>query len=228
MKPPSPTPTGATRRRPSRRVVTSLLALAGTGLFGVRPARASSSLRPTPRDFEGPYRPPAGTAWGGQDLMVDGVASPGTPLRLVGRVLDTSGQPLAGARLHVWQANSTGRYNHPNEDEGHGVPDPGFRGYGSMVTDGAGCFAFRTILPAGYRRVLFGFVPWRFVPHIHVEVHAPQKLLTTQINVEPERARQRDAGPGPEQAAVLASAAFAPLRGEPGEVLRFDVVVDRG
>lgn len=41
--------------------------------------------------------------------MVEGKASPGTPLRLVGRLVDTRGQPPPGARLYLWPADGTGR-----------------------------------------------------------------------------------------------------------------------
>jgi protocatechuate 3,4-dioxygenase, beta subunit len=236
MKPSSLTPlaTPAAHRASSRptsmtrRMATTLLALFGTGVLASRPARANDALRPTPSDFEGPYRPLPGTTWGDANLMVEGTPSPGAPLRLVGRVLDTAGQPVAGARLYLWQANSTGRYNHPKEDVGHGVPDPGFRGFGTMTADAQGYFAFRTIVPSGYRRTLFGFLPWRFVPHIHVEVHAPARLLQAQIDVEPARGRHRAAGVRPDDSALMASAAFAPFRVDKSEVLRFDIVVERG
>jgi hypothetical protein len=50
------------------------------------------------RDFEGPYRPPQGTAWGGVNLMADGnVTSPGIPLVLAGRLMVTL------PRFHVHQ-----------------------------------------------------------------------------------------------------------------------------
>src|SRR5436190_23848097 len=35
----------------------------------------------------------------------------GTPMLIGGRVLDPGGRPIGGARLDVWQADSTGRYD---------------------------------------------------------------------------------------------------------------------
>jgi protocatechuate 3,4-dioxygenase, beta subunit len=213
----------------SRRWVTTLVGALGAQALLMRTSQAQApSLMPTPRDFEGPYRPPAGTAWGGANLMVEGSSSPGKPLRVVGRVMGTDGQPLAGARLYMWQANSTGRYNHPNEDVGHGTPDPGFRGYGSLNTDAQGCYAFKTIVPSGYRRTLFGVVPWGFVPHIHIDVHAPSRVLITQINVEPARARHQAVGRYADEAVLLGSSVFAPFRSDTSELSRFDVIVERG
>jgi protocatechuate 3,4-dioxygenase, beta subunit len=184
-------------------------------------------LEPTPSDMEGPYRPLAGTEWGGADLRMPGQTPAGTPLRVAGRVLDTRGQPLAGARLYVWQANASGRYNHPQEDEGHGRPDPAFRGHGSLLADEQGFFALRTIVPAGYRRPLWGVLPWRFVPHIHLELHALGKLLTTQINVEPQRQAQALLQSRGDQSALPASAAMAAWKDDSAELMRFDIVIRR-
>ena len=167
-------------------------ALGAGGLLAAQPA-AAQSLRPTPRDFEGPYRPVKGTVWGGVDLMrAQDASSPGRPLVLAGRVLDTHGAPRSGLELQVWQANSTGRYDyHPGETPGHGQPDAAFRGHGQSEADAEGWFAFRTIRPGGYRRTLFGFLPWTFVPHIHVAVRSGGRdLLVTQADLDDVAARQ--------------------------------------
>ena len=172
---------------PRRRVHAALLA-AGASALGVGSLLTSTlsgaqQLPPTPSDFEGPYRPLRGTAWGGVDLMSSRDAvSAGKPLILAGRLIDTAGRPQAGFSLQVWQANSTGRYDyHPGETPGHGRPDPAFRGHGQSEVDAEGWFAFRTIRPGGYKRTLFGFVPWTFVPHIHVAVRSSgRERLVTQ------------------------------------------------
>jgi protocatechuate 3,4-dioxygenase beta subunit len=191
-----PFDTRTARLQPRRRFHAALLASAATALgagslLGTQPAGAQS-LRPTSRDFEGPYRPLKGTAWGGIDLMSSrDASSPGKPLVLAGRLLDTGGRPQSGLELQVWQANSTGRYDyHPGETPGHGRPDAAFRGHGQSEVDSDGWFAFRTIRPGGYRRTLFGFLPWTFVPHIHVAVRSGGRdLLVTQADLDDVAAR---------------------------------------
>jgi protocatechuate 3,4-dioxygenase beta subunit len=201
----------AAQLKPRRRFHATLLASAAAalgagGLLATAPAGAQQ-LRPTASDLEGPYRPPKGTTWGGIDLMTSrDVSSPGKPLVLAGRLLDTDGRPQSGLRVQVWQANSTGRYDyHPGETPGHGRPDAAFRGHGESEVDADGWFAFRTVWPGGYKRTLFGFLPWTFVPHIHVAVRS-------------EAMRRLVAATGGAAAAGAGTPAGA-------ELIRFDVVL---
>lgn len=229
-----------TRRRFQAALVASAAAALGAGsLLGTRPAGAQS-LSPTRRDFEGPYRPPAGTAWGGVDLMrARDASSPGKPLVFAGRVIDAGGAPRPGLELQVWQANSTGRYDyHPDETPGHGRTDAAFRGHGQSQVDADGWFAFRTIRPGGYRRTLFGFLPWTFVPHIHVAVRSGGRdLLVTQADLDEVVAR-RPASTFADHAVLMGSEAMRRLvevagstavasAGFPAaaELVRFDVVL---
>lgn len=161
--------------------------------------------------------------------------SPGQPLVLADRVLDTAGRPRAGLQLQVWQANSTGRYDyHPAETPGHGLPDPAFRGFGEGDIDANGWYAFRTIRPGGYRRTLFGCLPWTFVPHIHVAVRAGGRdLLVTQCDLDRAIAR-RAASDHADHAELMRSAAMGRLAEAAGvavvaqaELVRFDIVLDR-
>jgi protocatechuate 3,4-dioxygenase beta subunit len=225
------------RRRFNTAVLFAALAASSAGgPLGPRLASAQQRLSPTASDFEGPYRPVAGTNWGGIDLMTSRDAvSPGLPVVLAGRLLDTAGRPHSGLRLQVWQANSTGRYDyHPAETPGHGRPDPAFRGYGEGDIDAEGWYAYRTIRPGGYRRTLFGFLPWTFVPHIHVAVRARGRdLLVTQCNVDKVVA-QWPATAYADHAELMRSAAMRGLAEVVGgavivqaELVRFDIVLDR-
>lgn len=224
------------RRRFNAALLTTVAAAGVGGLLGPRSAGAQQRLRPTPTDFEGPYRPLKGTAWGGIDLMsARDAASAGRPLVLAGRLLDTAGRPRTGLRLQIWQANSTGRYDyHPDETPGHGLPDPAFRGYGETDIDTGGWYAVRTIRPGGYKRTLFGVLPWTFVPHIHVAVRAGARdLLITQCDVEETIAR-RAATTYADHAELMGSGAMRELTETVGEsavakaeMVRFDVVLDR-
>jgi protocatechuate 3,4-dioxygenase beta subunit len=229
---------------PRRRVHTALLAAAasavGVGSLLTSTPSGAQQLRPTSSDFEGPYRPLKGTAWGGVDLMSSRDAvSVGKPLILAGRLIDTSGRPQAGFNLQIWQANSTGRYDyHPGETPGHGRPDPAFRGHGQSEVDAEGWFAFRTIRPGGYKRTLFSLLPWTFVPHIHVAVRSAERdVLVTQADLDKVVARRSAIEYG-DHAELMRSAAIRRLAAATGsgvlsgagmpdglELIRFDVVM---
>lgn len=233
---PHPARPWSRRRFNTAALVAALSASSLGALLGSRPAGAQQLLRPTPSDFEGPYRPLEGTIWGGSDLMTSRDAvSPGRSVVLAGRLVDTAGRPHTGLRLQVWQANATGRYDyHPAETPGHGDPDPAFRGHGEIAPDADGWYACRTIRPGGYRRTLFGFLPWTFVPHIHVAVRAGGRdLLVTQCELDKEVARQ-PATARSDHAQLMRSDSMSRLGGAVGaavlaqaELIRFDVVLDR-
>ncbi|MGK5557020.1 protocatechuate 3,4-dioxygenase subunit beta [Actinomadura kijaniata] len=107
---------------------------------------------------------------------------PGEPLgeRIIvtGRLLDSTGRPVPGALVEVWQANATGRYAHLRDQ--HPAPlDPNFTGAGRTITDAEGRYRFVTIKPGAY--------PWRnhhnaWRPaHIHFSVFGTaftQRLVT--------------------------------------------------
>ncbi|QBR01976.1 dioxygenase [Paraburkholderia pallida] len=70
--------------------------------------------------------------------------SPGAPLFVHARVLDTSGRPVADATVDVWQASPVGLYE--NQDESQ--PEHNLRGRFRTGADGA--LSFRSVRPAGY------------------------------------------------------------------------------
>jgi protocatechuate 3,4-dioxygenase beta subunit len=69
----------------------------------------------------------------------------GEPLLVSGRVIDTAGNPVAGAQLDIWQANDEGFYDVQQK----GIqPDHNLRGI--FTTDRDGRYWFRTIKPRFY------------------------------------------------------------------------------
>jgi len=102
---------------------------------------------------------------------------------LTGRVLDSSGRPLSGVRVEIWQCDANGRYRHPAE-RGSAPIDPSFQGHGHTVTDALGRYRFRTIRPVPY--------PGR-TPHIHAAV-LPRggEPLVTQIYARDDPGNQSD------------------------------------
>jgi protocatechuate 3,4-dioxygenase, alpha subunit len=85
------------------------------------------------------------------DLAPPGVA--GERIELVLSLHDAEGALISDGLFEIWQANSHGRYNHP--DDRRNLPlDFGFEGFGRASTDAKGEARFATVRP--------GRVPW---PH---------------------------------------------------------------
>lgn len=112
----------------------------------------------------------------------------GPPCVVRGYVRDTSGAPIPGATLDVWQANDQGFYD---------VQQPGTQpranGRGLFTADSDGAYWFRTIVPSHYPIPVDGpggelLAATRRHPyrpaHIHFIVSAPgHRALTTHIFV---------------------------------------------
>jgi protocatechuate 3,4-dioxygenase alpha subunit len=102
----------------------------------------------------------------------------GDRIRVEGRVLDGDAAPVPDAVIEIWQANHTGRYNHPADRRPLSL-DAGFTGFGRTGTDEAGCYRFETIRPG---RVPFDAGRLQ-APHLCVTVLARGLLnhLSTRI-----------------------------------------------
>ena len=77
---------------------------------------------------------------------IAGPDAPGERVTLRGRVLDGDGKPVSDALIEVWQANTAGRYAHPDDTQEKPLT-PGFQGFGRSPTDDDGAFRFTTIKP---------------------------------------------------------------------------------
>ena len=115
----------------------------------------TGGLSPTPSTGAGPEflpdAPYTATFWRDGD--------PGERLMLSGRIMDTSGRPVAGAVVDLWQADGAGNYH-----------DDAYRG--RLVTDEGGRYAVRTVVPASYYRAR----------HIHMMVsHDSHGTVTTRV-----------------------------------------------
>lgn len=81
----------------------------------------------------------------GHDIA--GPEAAGERIRVEGLILDGTGAPVRDALIEIWQANAAGVYAHP-EDPRHGEVEPGFRGWGRVITDfETGLFSFETVKP---------------------------------------------------------------------------------
>ncbi len=144
---------------------------------------------PTPSQTVGPFFRIGIPSEGGTELV-----APWDPraLRLIGRVFDGEGEPVADALIELWQANREGRYDHPEDTREHVPLEPGFSGFGRCETDGSGAYAFVTVKP--------GLVPHpdggMQAPHIDVSLFARGllKRVVTRIYF-PDEGEANEADP---------------------------------
>jgi len=204
-----------------RRVLAGSAAALALSLLPRLPAFAA--LMPTPRQTEGPFYPVELPPEVDNDLVRIGAGelAQGTITHVTGRVLDTSGRPIAGTTIEIWQCDSNGRYHHPGDRRGP-PPDDAFQGFGRALADSDGAYAFRTIRPVAY--------PGR-TPHIHFAVMAPgRRRFITQMYVAGEPGNERDrllnAVQDPEARARLIVPLVAAPQVEAGALAgRFDIVL---
>lgn len=146
--------------------------------------------RPTPEQPQGPFYPLNKPPDTGADLTVvrgkQGKAQ-GQVIHLTGRVLDTNDKPVPGAQVEIWQANTFGRYTHPN-DTNPAPLDPYFKGYGSQRTDHEGHYSFKTIKPGPYP-----ISEDRFrTRHVHFIISSTSTRLITQLYFDGEPLNETD------------------------------------
>jgi protocatechuate 3,4-dioxygenase, alpha subunit len=67
-------------------------------------------------------------------------------IEITGRVVDGDGIAVPDAMLEIWQANSCGKYAHPEDTQDKPI-EAGFQGFGRASTDANGRFRFSTIRP---------------------------------------------------------------------------------
>jgi protocatechuate 3,4-dioxygenase, alpha subunit len=107
------------------------------------------------------YRQELGQTIAGPDV-------PGERIRVEGSVLDGTGAPVKDVLLEVWQADAAGIYPHV-EDPRHSEVDPGFRGWGRVITDfDTGLWAFDTVKPGA----VMGRNRRLMAPHISIWIVA--------------------------------------------------------
>lgn len=123
---------------------------------------------PTPRQSAGPFFLPNSPER--HDFSGDG---PGAAMFVAGFLVNTACQPISGAIVELWHANSDGDYDN--------------RGYlfrGHVRTGGNGAYAFQTIRPGRYGPR---------TPHYHLKVIVDgRRVLTTQFYFPNARSNRRD------------------------------------
>ena len=106
-------------------------------------------------------------------------------MTIAGRVVDGDGKAVPDALLEIWQADSQGRYAHP-DDAQSSTCDLKFRGFGRIPTDEEGKFRFTTVKPGA----VAGPDGKKQAPHLAVSVFARGllKRLVTRIYFPDESA----------------------------------------
>jgi protocatechuate 3,4-dioxygenase, beta subunit len=188
--------------------------------------RAGGNRPRTPDQILGPYFPVRRRAFTSNDLTtVEGGTgeAQGELIKVTGRVLNLDGEPVRGARLTIWQANSLGRYRHAN-DSNPAPLDPNFVGCTRIRSSEDGSYIIKTIKPGAYP----ASPEWTRPPHIHFEVQGRFERLVTQMYFPGDPLNDRDR--------LLASALRPELlvatetipEQSPQRVLNFDIVLVRG
>lgn len=144
----------------------------------------------TPRTIEGPLYVAGAPVVQGYGRLDDGSDTAGHTLIMHGTVYGANGQPLPGAQVEVWHANTKGFYSH-FDPTGEQKP---FNMRRTIIADAQGRYKFQSIVPMGYGCPPDG--PTQALlnqlgrhgnrpAHIHLFVTADgHRKLTTQINID--------------------------------------------
>lgn len=197
----------------SRRDFVSGLATAGAAGWllqaGAQPTPAAGNtgdyeafLRAPEPPSVPPVAAPAGKWAATEDCILGPYYRPGAPFRAkitppleAGVVLLVSGRvwgfdtrkPLAGARLDIWQANASGRYD--NDDPVNPPKKGVFLNRARLITDETGYYEFESVHPGPYK---IGPEAWR-PSHIHYAIaHPGYATLVTQLFFRGDRFNKTD------------------------------------
>lgn len=145
----------------------------------------AQALTQTPELTIGPYYPDKMPLDLDNDLLIiNDAITPGVGevMWVEGRVLDSSGNPVRGAVVEIWQADNNGAYIHTSSPIRN--RDTNFQGYGKFETASDGRYLFRTVKP--------GIYPGR-TRHIHYQIKTPGRgNLITQVHFEGEPLNAND------------------------------------
>lgn len=142
---------------------------------------------PTPSQTVGPFFKIELTT---EEHCVNCVARPqakGERVWITFRVLDGDGAPVEDAMLEIWQADSNGKYNHPDDVQPKAL-DPGWLGFGRIATDSNGVCTLETIKPGRVGHTTLQ------APHLLIAVYARGMLkqLYTRVYFAGDAANESD------------------------------------
>ena len=207
---------------PRRRMLEVLVG--GAAGYAVSGTAKAAMLPPTPPQTAGPFYPLSFPTDADNDLVQvtghNGTAK-GVVTHVSGRLVETTGRPVSGARVEIWHCDANGRYHYVNDASSDRPLDDNFQGYGQTLTDEAGGYRFRRIRPVPY--------PGR-TPHIHFAVSGPGfPRFVTQMYVAGEPQNERDGVLMGVRDPAARARLIVPLRpaSEPNALAgTFDIVLD--
>src|SRR5882724_3611764 len=133
--------------------------MAETRLLALMQEGERNARKPTPSEVLGPF-----FKKGAPNVSV--LRQPGDPgfaLRVTGKVMNTRGEQVEGAKIDMWQTNHAGRYD-----------VVGYRYRAKLAVPTSGDYTVETVMPGHYDD--------RPAQHIHYLISAPgHKTLVTQI-----------------------------------------------
>lgn len=131
----------------------------------------------------------------------------GEKLIVAGRVLNTAGEPVAGALIDTWQASSDGIYDLQQKDS----DQMNYRG--RLRTGADGRFRFRSVKPSSYPvpsdgpvgKMLLALARHPYRPaHVHFKIAAPgYQTLTTALYIAGDRYLDSDVVFGAKKSLVV-------------------------
>ncbi len=143
----------------SRGVLAAAATMPQTNLLALWQQTEAAAQKPTPTEVLGPFFKKG--APDRRDLRIPGEA--GFPLRIAGRVINSKGETVQGARVHLWHADFKGIYD-----------ANGYRYRSQLAVEPPGDYGVDTIMPGHY--------PDRPAQHVHYLITAPgHKTLITQL-----------------------------------------------
>jgi protocatechuate 3,4-dioxygenase beta subunit len=119
----------------------------------------SQAAKPTPTEVLGPFYKKGAP----NTSILRAPGDPGFPLRVSGKVFDTRGELVPGARIDIWQADHAGHYD-----------VQGYRYRTKLLVEASAEYSIDTVMPGHYSD--------RPAQHIHYMISAPgHRPLITQV-----------------------------------------------
>ena len=157
----------------------------------LNPLSAFPACIRTPLETSGPFYPVTYPLDNDNDLTFlqnKSEKARGDIIFIKGVVQDEKCRPIPGALVEIWQACSTGKYNHPG-DRNSAKLDPNFQYWGKAISNDKGEYGFKTIKPGSYPVSWF----WTRPPHIHFSVRSRNfQPFTTQMYFAGEPLNSKD------------------------------------